>query len=274
MTTGSGSPEQLLGLRMALQEAFQGADGDDAMRRPNLGLWHAPVRSFSGGSRERKGRPKNAGLPKRAVRMSGAEPPLGNWARPWMKIFIFPHGPIGAQRPYRNPALTPDTAYHEAGHIVFAHLTGICIAVKLTGEHTATQAAAIYDRRHDLAAARARGAGNVEIDYALEEAIIAAAGYVAQERYRQCVGATVSEDELFRDAHGDVLAVRAALGPLRWFEVCDKARSYLAQPGVWQAIERVAEAALQRGALSESQLDTLLHSADVDFDLPTGTVLR
>lgn len=67
---------------------------------------------------------------------------------------------IGATRPpawfnrgpslFLDPALAPDTAYHEAGHIVFAHLTGICIAVQLTGEHTVTQAAAIFDRRHDL----------------------------------------------------------------------------------------------------------------------------
>ena len=170
--------------------------------------------------------------------------------------------------------MTPDTAYHEAGHIVFAHLTGICIAVQLTGEHTTTQAAAIFDRRHDLAVARAREAGNPVIDYALEEAIIAAAGYVAQERYRQTIGVPVAEDELFRDAHGDVLAVRAALGPVRWFEVCDKARTYLAQPGVWKAVERVAEQALCRGALSEPQLDAILHAVTVEFSLPAWTILQ
>lgn len=158
--------------------------------------------------------------------------------------------------------------------MVFAHLTGICIAVQLTGEHTAGQAAAIFDRRHDLAVARARDAGNPAIDYAMEHAIILAAGYVSQERYRQNAGNPATEKELFLSAHGDVLAVRELLGPARWFEVCDKARGYLMQPGVWPAIERVAEAALQRGALSESQLDAFLHSATVDFDLPMWTILR
>lgn len=79
---------------------------------------------------------------------------------------------------------------------------------------------------------------------------------------------------MFRDAHGDVLAVRAALGPVRWFEVCDKARAYLAQPGVWQAVERVAEQALCRGALSQSQLDTILHAVTVEFHLPPWMILR
>lgn len=178
---------------------------------------------------------------------------------------------MDASSPSRE-IMAPETAYHEAGHLVFAHMTGICIVRGLTGQLAPNQAGAIFD--HDLALVAARANAHPEvIDHNLELAIIAAAGYAAQERYVDSTGQPVDQNRLFQHAHGDIGVVQELLGKARWKDTCNRARRYLDEPGVWQAITAVAQAALKHGDLPGNKVEDLVHAVFVEFNRPDYTVL-
>lgn len=139
-----------------------------------------------------------------------------------------------------------NTAYHEAGHAVLAHVTGVYEidgAIDTFGPDVANTPLKRDGLRCAIRAKDYPGLKTDDCDY--ETAIIAAAGSQAERLYQVKNGFAVDENALFLGAHGDIQLVQSLLGSGRWYEVCAAASYYLGQPDIWKVVERLARAILQ-----------------------------
>jgi hypothetical protein len=167
-------------------------------------------------------------------------------------------------------------AYHEAGHAVLAHITGVYV---IDGPITTTGLDAAETpimREAAFCVARSNAIGDVTQDQLnYETAIIAAAGQAAERIYLRKQGLPVDEQRLAQGAFGDLQLVNELLGPKHWFDVCEAASKYLQEPKTWPIVDKLAKAILQKsGILTKDQATVILESVGASLDIPTVRVLR
>jgi hypothetical protein len=169
-----------------------------------------------------------------------------------------------------------ETAYHEAGHAVLAHITGVYLLDGPIGLSADQNAETPLRREHDLCVARAIDHGGMKsIDHNREEAIICAGGSEAQRIYLTNSAIAFDEEHLFRGAHGDVQRARELLGEGCWVEVCASARRYLQQPNIWRVVEALAEKiATSERMFSSDAVTNFLEIKCVEFGIGTAQILK
>jgi hypothetical protein len=168
------------------------------------------------------------------------------------------------------------TAYHEAGHVVLAYITGV---YELDGDIVtvgASHATSPLRRDAGLSAARELILGPMSADdYSFEEAIIAAGGSQAERLYLQKVGVEANEKTIFQGAHGDLSLVRGLLGEGRWFDVCARASLHLEGTPIWNIAEKLASAIVRcNGVLKAGQATDVLYNACTEYDVNCVFILR
>ncbi|WP_201834909.1 hypothetical protein [Microvirga zambiensis] len=157
--------------------------------------------------------------------------------------------PTQLNLPHHHAAAVPFTpqnlqvAYHEAGHAVLGHITGI---YQINGPIVTagmTKAWVSFHCNPRLVALRARvGQPRNQADLVREQAIIGAAGVAAEHIHLRNMGVTPNSRALFRGAHGDVLAIRQLVGPGHFNQLVQHAECHLADPRVWAMVEDLVQA--------------------------------
>ena len=167
-------------------------------------------------------------------------------------------------------------AYHEAGHAVLAHITGVYEIDGPIITDGISYAETPIMRDAVRVSARSIDMGVVTLDELnYEEAIIAAAGQEAERIYLKANNLHVDETALSQGAHGDLCHVRELLGSSHWFEVCAAASQYLKEPRTWQIVEHLAQLILRKsGALTADQATEALERIGIELDIPPLRILR
>jgi hypothetical protein len=167
------------------------------------------------------------------------------------------------------------TAYHEAGHVVLAHIAGIYVFDQDIVTTGSTYAFAPIKRDPHRCLAREADFGKLsEADYDLETAIIAAGGSEAERIYLVRAGLPVDEAAILLGAQGDVNLAEELRGKAAWPDLCRRALGYLERPLVWMLVERVAMAILRnKGVLKADSATEVLERACAEFDVPWFEIL-
>lgn len=170
-----------------------------------------------------------------------------------------------------------ETAFHEAGHAVLAKLSGTHLIGNIDARPESNEGAFNCTFRDDLYRARGTALGR-DVDAVAENAVISAAGAVAQTRFMVANGigvdidgkfTTLAEDYVFNCASADSQRVRRTMGPGLWFKMTAAASEIFDDAHVWQAVVTLATEIIRRsGAMSEGAVDDLLHEAFVQLELP------
>jgi hypothetical protein len=168
------------------------------------------------------------------------------------------------------------TAYHEAGHVVLARITGVYVVDDDIVISRVSRAVAPLIREAKLCQARASLLGQMTSRmYKWEEAIIAAAGSQAELLFQQRLCYVVSESSLSLGAHGDMIQVRDLFGPGYWFSFCDRAMLYLLRPPIWKLVSDLADLIIDaQGVLAKDAANNFLSAQIKALGLPDMQILK